>query len=176
MPNVNAPHGARLIGRNASGLGCPSINLYQKAASHGTAIFQGDIVRTVADTTIEPGGTPGTDIWLGFSLHYGAASKLTDHLIVDDPFALFEMQVSDNGIVAAGMNLNANFLFTTAGNAATLISGHQINGASEGTGTGLDVRLLRKLPLPVDINDWGANVILEVQFNKHLRMPGTAGV
>lgn len=174
MANVDAPHGARLIGRNAIGLGLPTINLYSKAASHGTAIFFGDIVRTVADTTIEPGGTPGTSIYLGFSLSYGAASKLTEHLVVDDPNARFEMQAS-GALAAADMNLNANFVFGT-GDATTLRSGHEIDHTTEATTPSLDVRLLRKHPVPADINDWGANVIVEVMFNKHIRHFGSAGV
>jgi len=176
MANINAPHGARLIGRTDSGLGLPSVNPYQKAASHGTAIFAGDIVNAVADTTIEPGGTPGTTIFAGVSLNHGAASKLTTHYVVDDPEAIFEMQASGS-IVAADLNLNANFLFTTAGSALTKQSGHMIDHSTKATSAGLDARLLRKYALPVDINDWGSYVILEIKFNaRHIRRAGTAGV
>jgi hypothetical protein len=174
MANVNAPHGLNVLGRTLAG-GLPTVESFQKAASLGTAIFIGDAVARAADGTISITITPGTTLYSGVALNWGAASTLTDHLVITSPDCLFEAQDSDAsvGTLAADVGLNAN-LVLTAGNALTLVSKHQVDQSTLATTNTLDVKILRKFDVPS--NDYGPNCRLEIVFNKHRMALGVAGV
>ena len=174
MANLNNPHGLNLLGRTLAG-GLPTVESFQKAASYGTAIFNGDAVARVADGTISKAITPGTTLYSGVALNYGAASTLTDHLVITSPDSLFEAQDNDatTGLLATDMGLNAN-LVLTAGDANTLLSKHQIDYSTIQTTNSLDVKLLRKYDVPN--NDYGPYCRVEIIFNKHRMAPGVAGV
>lgn len=175
MPNVDNPHGLQTLGRTMAG-GFPTVESFQKAASFGTALFIGDAVARAADGTINTTITPGTTLYSGVNLNYGAASTLTDHLVITSPDALFEAQDnnSTDGFAAADMGLNAN-LELNAGSALTQLSGHEINESTANTTSTLDVKLLRLLQSPDNSygTGWGR---FEIIFNKHRMHPAVAGV
>jgi hypothetical protein len=170
MANLDNPHGLRCIGTMHGGP--PETDQFSKVVGYGTAIFRGDAVNQVADGSIEASATPGTTLYSGVALNYGAASTATDHGVIVDPFAIFEAQ-ADGALAAADMGLNAN-LVLTAGSATTKISKHQINSATENTTATLDVKLRKKLNVPD--NEWGAYVRIEIVFNKHRAAFAVAGV
>ena len=174
MANVDNPHGLRPIMR-AFGGGMAGIEKLSKVVGYGTAIFQHDAVNRVADGSIEASATPGTTLYSGVALNYGAASKATDHLVITDPDMIFEAQdnADATGLVAADMGLNAN-LQLNAGSATTQISGHEINLTGADVTASLDVHLMRKLDVPE--NAYGTHCRVEIMFNKHRMAKAAVGV
>lgn len=174
MPNVDNPHGLGPLGRTMAG-GLPTIESFIKAASYGTALFIGDAVARAADGSIDKAITPGTTNYSGVNLNYGAASTLTDHLVITSPDALFECQDNNDtdGFVAADMGLNCN-LELNAGNALTQLSGHELDESTANTTNTLDVKLLRLFGSPD--NAYGAYGRYEIVFNKHRMGLAIAGV
>lgn len=191
MANVNAPFGFRPMLYNMDG-GPSRVTQYCKPASDGQAIFMNDIVSKVAASGVpleggspQPGcqsgysGTPGTTLWLGASLNYGAASTLTFHSIVDSISAVYTAQTSGSTAKteanAAGKNANINI--GTAGQTAVAhLSGMQIDVASIATTAGLDLRLVTELNQGQLNADNAANEIFEVIILKHQYAQGSAGV
>lgn len=175
MANVDNPHGLRPLGRVLGG-GEAEIQWMQKDASEGTAIFIWDAVNREADGNLDAASaTPGTTLYSGVSLNYGAASTLTDHAIIISPDALFEAQDNSDtdGFAAADMGLNVN-LELNAGSSISQISGHELDESTINTTNSLDMKLLRLYPV-VD-NAYGAFGRFEVMFNKHRMAAGVAGV
>ncbi len=174
MANIDNPSGLRSLGKCSSG-GHPQVDLLTKVVGYAKAIFPGDAVNQVADGSIETSATPGTTLYSGVSLDYGATLTATEHVVVISFDAIFEAQ--DDGdsdtMTAADVGLNAN-LILGAGVVATLKSGHEIDTNTADVGAGLDVKLLRKANKPN--NAWGANVRMEIAFNKHRMAPGVAGI
>ena len=174
MANIDNPHGLRPLGICLGG-GPQVFEEYSKAATYGTAIFVYDAVNRVADNTIEASATPGTTLYSGVALNYGAASSKTTHLVLISPDAIFEAQDDDDttGLVEADMGLNAN-LILGAGSTTTHVSKHEIDQSTAQTTNTLDVHLLRLLNVPD--NAAGAHARVELVFNKHRMAPGVAGV
>jgi hypothetical protein len=171
MPNLNNPNGLRSLGITLSGVS-PTTNLYVKLAAYATALFRGDAVNRVASGPIEVSATPGTTTYQGVNLNFGAASTATDHIVVDDPNALFTAQMS-LALAAADIGKNANLLLS-AGNAATKQSRHAVNSTGIAATATLDVKLLRLLSDPTnELGDYGRVVLV---FNKHRMNPGVLGV
>jgi hypothetical protein len=161
--------------RTLSG-GFPVVQLMQKDAAEGTAIFQWDAVNREADGNIEANSaTPGTTLFSGVSLNHGAASTLTDHLVVVSPDAVFEAQDNNDtdGFTAADMGLNVN-IELNAGSSTTKISGHELDESTANTTSTLDLHMLDLLNVPD--NAAGAWSRVEVVFNKHRMNPAVAGV
>jgi hypothetical protein len=176
MANRDNPHGLAPLMRTLSG-GCPSIRPYSRDADSATAIFINDVVSRDADGNINAGGTPNTTTFQGVALVYapGSVAK-TDILVMDSPKALYEAQdnADTDGLVAADMGLMCDLEFN-AGNAYSLISGHEIDeSAAADTTTDLDVKLLRILDVPD--NAAGSHCRVEIIFNQHRLNPGLAGV
>ena len=174
MANVDNPHGLRPLMR-AFGGGAAGIEPFSKVVGYGTALFQFDAVNRVADNSIEASATPGTTLYSGVNLNYGAASKATEHLVITDPDVLFEAQDNSDptGFVLADMGLNAN-LELNAGSAITQISGHEINLTGAAVTASLDVHLMRKLDVPD--NAYGPHCRVEIMFNKHRMAKAAVGV
>lgn len=174
MANRDNPHGLAPLMRNLSG-GCPSVSQYVKDVSMATAIFINDVVNREDDGNLSPGGTPGTTTYQGIALNHGAALTRSNHLVIDDPTALFEAQddADTDGFAEADMGLNCNLVFG-AGSAVTQISGHELDEGTINTTNTLDVKLLRLLEAPD--NAYGSHSRIEVLINKHRLNPGLAGV
>lgn len=175
MANVDNPHGLRPLGRRIGG-GESEVQWFQKDASEGTAIFIFDAVNAEADGNIEAASaTPGTTRYSGVSLKYGAASTLTDHPVIVDPFAFFDIQDNaDSGAMAAAdAGLLAN-IELNAGSATTYLSGHELDESTKATTASLDIKL-HKL-LPVSDNAAGGWSRWIVTINKHRLNAEVAGV
>lgn len=175
MANVDNPHGLFPIGRTLSG-GCPYIQQMQKDASEGTAIFQWDAVNREADGNIEAGSaTPGTTLYSGVALNHGAASTLTQHLVIASADALYDIQDNNDtdGLAEADMGLNAN-IELNAGSATSLISGHELDESTAAVTASLDLHILSKIEAPD--NAYGSFCRVLVMFNKHRMNPVAVGV
>lgn len=174
MANVNNPHGLRPLMRTMGG-GEMQLFEFSKVVGYGTAIFKWDAINRVADGSIEASATPGTTLYSGVSLNWGAASTATKHSCITAPGAVYEAQNDDSvtGLVAADMGLNAN-LVLTAGNATTKTSKHQINHTGIDVTATLDVHLLGLLNTAD--NAFGGNARIEIVFNKHRMAPAAVGV
>lgn len=188
MPNPNNPFGFRPVIRQG---GSPfSVREYGKAAADPNPIWAFDLVGHITGGTppplpenqaytlsrIQDGSqlTPGTSLWLGPSLTYGAASVATVHPVCDEIDVLFISQVSGAAAVtnANSANLNANVL-NSAGNALTKMSAMQVNGAGIAPTAGLDLRIVRVAMITPNLE--GPNAIVECFISKHAYTPGAAG-
>lgn len=175
MANIDAPHGLYPIGRTIEG-GELQIQLMQKDASEAAAIFQWDAVNREADGNIEANSaTPGTTLFSGVSLNYGAAATLTQHHVIVSPGALYDIQDNNDtdGLAEADMGLNAN-IELNAGSTTTLISGHELDESTANTTNSLDLHILGKIDAPD--NAYGSFCRVLVMFNKHRMNPAVAGV
>jgi len=158
MANPNNPFGFRPVIRQG---GSPfSVREYAKQATDTNPIWAFDLVGKITGGTTPPlpenpnytlariqdGAvlTPGTSLWLGSSLSYGAASVATVHPITEEIDCIYIAQVSGAGAVtnANAAGLNANVLPST-GNNLTKMSAMQVNGAGIATTAGRDLRTLR---------------------------------
>jgi hypothetical protein len=173
--------GLRWMGFSLSGAPI-GVQSYGKPSSDGTAIFMGDVLMKVASSVTNPAGgnpmpscktavgngTPGTGLWLGVSLNYGAASAATEQLVIDDPSALFYAQCDDSAAetIASKVGKNANFVLT-AGNATTKQSQVVIDHTTIATTSTRDVRI-RQFVNNVGVNpDNAAYPIFEVEIVLH---------
>lgn len=189
MANPNTPFGFRPITRMG---GSPfSIVEYGKPVGDANAIYAFDLVGYATGTAIalpeaatyflsqiQTGYqlTPGTSLFLGASLSYGAASAATVHPVTDELDVVYLAQCKTGTTISTTSHVhrNANISLTTAGSATTKQSGMTVDGASIQTTSSLDVRIQKvSTILP---NAEGANAILEVTINKHAQGPQTAGV
>jgi hypothetical protein len=186
--NPNSPFGFRPVIRAG---GAPfSLTEYGKPSTDPNTLFAFDLVVKVAAATPLPEApliynlptcqtgyqaTPGTSLWLGASLAYGAASVATVHPVADDVDVVFLVQASTGTAIstAAHVGKNANVLLTTAGNLLTKMSAMQVNSASIAVGAALDLRIQRVAMISPNIE--GQNAILEVSINKHFFGLQTAG-
>jgi len=175
MANVDNPHGFRVIG-HMFGVS-PEVESMSKDASEGTALFINDLIVQETDGNIAKGAASAA--LSGVNLNHGAASTLTTHLIVCDPWVIGEMQDNSatDGFAAAdaGGNLDAEF---NAGSATTKISGHELGEASFSTTNTLQFHL-RRLYNYADAsgaNAYGGWGRWEVSFNNHRRTTGVVGL
>jgi hypothetical protein len=188
MANPNNPFGFRPVIRSG---GAPfSVSEYAKALADPTPIFAFDLVGHITGgvapplpenpaytlSRIQAGSllTPGTSLWLGPSLTYGAASKATIHPVCDEMDVIMIAQCSGAVAItnAAHANLNANVL-NTAGSLLTKQSAHQVNSAGIAVTAGLDLRILNVAMITPNVE--GANAIVEVTIAKHTYGQGAAG-
>jgi hypothetical protein len=187
LANVNNLFGFRPINRESGG---PIFTRqYGKPSSDGTAIFMNDIVTKAAVSVPDPtglgnpspgitsgqGATPGTSLYLGTSVNFGAASTATTHYVVDDIDTVFISQVDSTTNVTAAADAGKNVnLKTGTGNALTKQSTMGLDHTSIATTAGLDFRILRVSN--ISPNAEGVFAICEVIILKHALGQGTAGV
>lgn len=186
MANPNNLFGFRPLNRDS---GAPFFTrLFGKAATDNKAIFMNDLVLKTATSIPSPtagpplpgitsgqNGTPGTSLWLGTSINFGAASQATSHYVVDSLDTTFIAQVDGSLAVtnAAHAGKNANVVLGT-GNAATKQSTMGVANGSIAVTAGLDLRVLRVCA--ISPNAEGANAIVEVTILKSASAQGSAGV
>lgn len=188
MANVNAPFGFRPVSRAG---GAPfSVTEYAKPATDANAIFMFDLLKKVSGgpalpessawllPAVQTGyqGTPGTTLWQGVAMNYGAASTLTVHNVIDQPDVIFLSQCKTGTVIATGTHVgrNANMSTTTAGSTTTKQSGMAVDGATIATTSTLDLRIVRVAM--ISPNAEGDSAILEVTINKHELGLQTAGI
>jgi len=176
MANVDNPHGFRPLMRTLSG-GQPVIRQYQKAVGSNKALFIWDAVARINTGYLGDADdlNPGTVLYDGVNLQYGAAATATNHAVIVSPDAVFEAQddADVDGFAFADMGLNTN-IANNAGSATTLISGQELDEATIDVTATLDMHLLCKLDVPD--NDYGAHVRVECIFNMHRMGQGQVGV
>lgn len=188
MANPNTPFGFRPLIRNG---GSPfSVTEYAKAAADANAIFAFDIV--IKNTTsaalpertdlLLPGiqtgyqATPGTSVYVGASLAFGAASTLTVHPVSDEVDVVLLVQCKTGTTIATGSHVgkNGNLSNTQAGSTTTKMSKQALDGATIAATSTLDFRI-RQVSF-ISPNAEGDSAILEVTINKHFYGPATAGL
>lgn len=174
MANTDWPHGGIPISTTHGG---PFLTAsYSKVVGYGTALRIFDFVARVADGSLEIPATPGTTAITGVNLVPGAASTATsDHLVIVDPFAIFDVQdnADTDGFDDADMGLNCNLEYN-AGSATTLVSGHELDESTVQTTSTLDVHMLKRRAM--DNNAAGAHTRVEILINRHRLHSLTAGV
>lgn len=186
MANPNTPFGFRPVIRSG---GSP-FSVREFGHNDANPIFAFDLVGKITGGTlptlpenptytlprIQSGTalTPGTSLWLGASLSYGAGSAQTVHAVTDEVDCIYIAQTSGAAAVtnanAAGLNGNVT---NTAGSTLTKMSAMQINQASIAVTAGLDLRVLRVAMITGNVE--GANAIVECMISKHANAPGAAG-
>ena len=185
MANQNNPFGFRPVIRSG---GSPfSVTEYGKALADPNIIYAFDLVAHLTGGTPPPlpenpnftlsriqSGTqltPGTSLWLGASLSYGAASKATVHPVTDEVDVIYIAQSAGTVTNATVAGLNANVV-NNAGNALTKMSQMLVSGSAAAT-AGLDLRILRVAM--ISGNSEGQYGIVECLISKHANAPGSAG-
>jgi hypothetical protein len=187
VANNNNPFGFRAISRDSGG---PLVTRqYGKASNDGTAIFMNDMVLKAATSVADPTGlgnpapgctsaqnaTPGTSLYLGASVNYGAASTATMQYVYDSLDTIYIAQSVGTVTIAtashAGKNAN---LKSGTGNATTKQSTMGIDDTTIATTAGLDFRIIRVSNISPNVD--GEYAILEVVLLKSEEGQGTAGV
>jgi hypothetical protein len=189
MGNSNNPFGFRPIMRLG---GSPySVTEYGKPSADANAIYAFDLVgyQTGAPLAMPENAnfnlpriqtgyqlTPGTSLFLGASLAFGAASVGSVHPVTDEPDVIYIAQAdSTTPVTTSGhVHKNANVSIAVAGSTTTRQSGMQVNSSSIATTSTLDLRI-QKISM-LSGNAEGTNAILEVTINKHAMGLQTAGV
>jgi hypothetical protein len=186
MPNPNNPFGFRPVIRSG---GSPfSVTEYGKDPADVNPIYAFDLVGKLTGGTPPPlpenpnytaprvqSGTlltPGTSLWLGASLSYGAPSKATFHPVTDELDVIYIAQSNATAANSTHAGLNANIV-NAGGSALTKMSQMQIAGGGVAATAGLDLRLLRVAMITGNLA--GPNAILECLISKHANAPGSAG-
>jgi hypothetical protein len=183
MANRDNPHGFKPTMRCLSGGPGAATMSAHKLSGYGTALFIHDAVTRVAagvkySQAISAAITPGTTPIAGVNLTYGAASALTDHVII--PAAggqVFECQDNKDtdGVGIADINKNAN-IELNAGNVTTKYSGHELDESTiAGTNT-LDAKIVGVWRSPDNLIDASGFVRVEIIFNRSQFADQTAGV
>lgn len=170
MANVDNPHGLRVIGHRF-GIQ-PEVEVMDKDSGGGN-IFINDVVVQETDGNITIGAASAAVS--GVSLNYTATGVAGTHLVVVDPWALFEAQDNNDtdGFAATDRGGNVDLEFN-AGSTTTKISGNELDESTINTTNTLQLRLIRLYPIPN--NAYGAYGRWEVQFNNHRRSTGVAGL
>lgn len=188
MPNPNTPRG---IQPYAYAWGAPwggAVRTYFVPSGNATALFFGDPVAPVTNTS-DGNGVPVAEIatagagayilgaFMGISNNAGQAvipvlQNQTPFLpagqaayiyVADDPFLLYEVQESGAMVSGAGMR-NAD-LVAGAGSTITNFSGWQLNSATLNTTNTLQMRIIQMLQ-QID-NAVGANAKWLTKINLH---------
>lgn len=201
MPNIDSPFGLRPV-RHMMGVPlAATINPYYVDSGDGTALFIGDPVLKVTGGSNSaaingfPIGTlPSvikaaagdadfiTGVIVGFmpdpanlDLKHRVASTSRVAYVCDDPFVVFEVQ-ADGAVAAASMGLNANLIFTHAGNTTTGLSGVELDTTSDGPDADASNQLLILRAVNREDNDTTlTHAKVEVIINAHTQNPGSAG-
>jgi hypothetical protein len=188
MPNPNTPSGFKPTVRQG---GTPfSVTQYAKGSTDPNPLYNWDMVIKIPGAgilteaspyqipTIQTGytGTPGTTLWLGSSIGYGAASALTMHSVTDEVDAVFLVQAKTgvNITNAAHAGKNGNISLSVAGDPLSKSSRMQIDSATIAASAALDCRIRAVAMIPP--NAEGDSAVIEVMINKHFFGQATPGV
>lgn len=193
MPNPDAPFGFRPMRYRSGAPYNGAVNPYYIGTGDGTALFLGDPVRFAADSNAafegdgrhQPGSLPvctrataaATNPTVGVvcgvewlhrdSLIYRPASTEAIIYVADDPELVFWVQDDGGGTPAStNVGLNADIVYTHAGDVAYGRSRTEINGATWATGQTLQTHIIgvARLPNNSPAEDF---CIWEVTLNTH---------
>ena len=159
MATSATPYGARPIGTlSASGSYTAKIRQLPIASGYGTAIFNGDFVKIVADGDIEKDAgttalttcgifvgcsyTPSTTNQKTFNTQWPASTVATDAMayVIDDPFVVFQMQ-ADEALNTTDRGLNASVVYTI-GSTSIGKSKSALDGSTPATTNTLPLRII----------------------------------
>lgn len=205
MANVDARIGLTPIrhrnGANYNG----AVNPYYLPVGYDVAMFVGDpVIKTgTANTTIVDAPSTGqfqvgtlaeinkatagdgnriTGVIVGFApnpdnltLKHNPNKTERVALVCDDPDVIFEIQ-ADGAIPATSIGLNANLIFTHSGEAATGISGVELDTTSDVPDTDATNQLLiMRASNRVGNDTTLTHANVEVMINQHTENQGTVG-
>ena len=159
MSTSATPYGARPIGTlSASGSWTGKVRHLPIGSTYGTAIFNGDFVKLVADGEIEKDAgttaltavgifvgcsyTPSTTNQKTFNTQWPASTTATDAMayVIDDPHVVFQMQ-ADEALNTTDRGLNASVV-QTAGSTSIGKSKNALDGSTPATTNTLPLRVL----------------------------------
>lgn len=180
---ANAPWGLKPIYELISTTGTGQTNTYLIASGYGTSLFEGDRVARLSDGTIgiAPAGVQALGVLAQVSYvdpignpikqPYWPAGATTQAAlpaiayVYDDPFLLFDVQVSTSAnvlsplpsLITANLGLNANLAIgggsagfsppnPTSGNTFTGLSGYYLDLSTVSQDSTLDVKIIRFTP------------------------------
>lgn len=163
MANIDAPQGFWPI-RHLSG---GEIRTNSYIATAAATIYKGDVLKVVADGTVEPAAADDGVIVVGVSAEYIASAATGQKVqVYDDPYIVFGVQC-DSGTAAAATDI---FYCTdhvaTTGNTLTGVSKQEIDSSELAAGAAVQVRVIGLVSM-LD-NAWGEHAKVEVIFNEHL--------
>ena len=179
MANADTPRGFWAI-RHLTG-GSIRLGEYAIASGYGTLICSGDIVKLVGGGGIEisAAGARSIGVFAGveytnasgeviFSKQWPASTVATNikARVYDDPMTVFGVQSAGSTVEADIGTLGDHV--ATAGSSATGSSNMELNGTTSTAYAGF--RVLGKVEQPG--NEYGTNVLLEVQLVEHELMAG----
>jgi hypothetical protein len=189
MANKNNPFGFRPIVR--LGGGPFAVTQYAKAAADPNPIFMFDLVGHLTggvplplaenpaynNSRIQAGSqlTPGTSLFLGSTLAYGAPSTGSVHPVTDEIDVIYIAQCSGALAITTATHAgkNANTLLT-AGSTLSKQSAHQVDSSTILGTASLDLKIQRIAMIVPNLE--GPNAIVEVTINKHAQGQATASV
>ena len=159
MATSASPYGARPIGTlSGSGSWTGKVRHLPIASGYGTAIFNGDFVKCVADGDIEKDTgttalttcgifvgcsyTPSTTNQKTFNTQWPASTVASDAMayVIDDPFVVFQMQ-GDEALNTTDRGLNAAVV-QTAGSTSIGKSKNALDASTPATTNTLPLRIL----------------------------------
>ena len=166
-PTVDAPYGLKPVNLIGGQVFAGATRLMQIASGYATNIFYGDLVKRIADGTIEKdtGTTTATPcgVFLGVSFtnastgqiqqqqYYPASQQIATGtkifaVVADDPDTLFQVVSCSSGTTVAGMGISAignNIaLIQTAGSTTTGNSKVAIDEGTQDTTNTLPIRII----------------------------------
>ena len=188
MANANTPRGlipyADTYGRKFNG----SLSVYYVPAGNATALFMGDPLLAISNTSdgngipaigiaAAGGGTYITGAFMGIANNAGAipitllqnqtpylaAGQAAYVYVADDPNLLFEVQ--ENGSMVSGASMRNVDLVAGAGSTVTSYSGWQLNSSTLATTNTLQMRI-KQLLQEAD-NTVGTNAKWLCKINLH---------
>ena len=177
MATTAAPYGARPIGTtSAAGSFTGLVRHLPIITTYGTAIFNGDFVKLVANGTIEKDAGTATlaavGVFLGcaytdptsgqmtFSDQWPALNAATDAVayVLDDPNVVFQMQADDGtGLYNTDRGLNAAVV-QTAGSTSIGKSKNSLDRSSTNTTLTLPLRIIDFVDGPKSLRPKGTTV------------------
>ena len=183
MANADAAFGFVPV-RHMSGY-APRANKYTITSGLAENIFNGDAVILAADGTLQPAGATETNVvgvFAGcsytasdgsyvYSEYWPSGTTATDIIafVYDDPYIVFKVQSA--GTPAQTNIGNCADIVAGAGSTLTGQSGFEISGTMAAGAAQTKIIALYDAPE----NAFGANAVMEVLINEHLRK-GTAGI
>lgn len=199
MANADAPFGLTPVKYAWGGAYDGRCRPYIALSSYATALFIGDpvVITGTSNTTTVRGFQPGTlptvqkaaaasgqitGVIVGFlplsgaeSTVHGAASTTRIPLVADDPELLFAIQDDASATLAVTtVGLNADLIFTHAGNTFTGRSGVELDATTPATTSTFQLTIISLLDVPN--NEMGAQARWLVRINQHTYAPGNVGV
>jgi hypothetical protein len=163
MANTDAPCGFWPIRHLAGG----EIRTNSYTATTSATIYKGDLLKVVANGTVEIGAADIGIAAIGIAAeHIASASAGQLVQVYDDPYIVFGVQC-DSGTAAAATDV---FYCTdhvaTTGNTSTGISKNELDSSELAAGAALQLRVIGLVDMPD--NAWGEHAKVEVIFNEHL--------